>query len=112
MLDVVERWGIERLAAWWDIGAGGNTVNRSHLFEKSISPQYCARCGNGPGHSLHLGDLFEETDEDRAKALASSQREEMETRLRSFKGDISSKAGDMERFSPLFYGQGDNPTLF
>ena len=87
-------------------------MNRPHPFEKSISPQYCARCGNGPGHSLHLGDLFELTAEDRAKAEALAMREEMETRLRSTRGDISARAGDMERFSPLFYGSGSNPTLF
>ena len=87
-------------------------MNRPHPFERSISPERCCRCNEGPGHRLHLGDLFEGTDEDRAKAEALAMREEMETRLRSFKGDISSKAGDMERFSPLFYGQGNNPTLF
>jgi hypothetical protein len=25
VLDVVERWGIERLAAWWDIETGGKS---------------------------------------------------------------------------------------
>ena len=73
--------------------------------------QVCGETPNAPEHSLTFAGM-ETTDADRAKALASSQREEMETRLRSFKGDISSKAGDMERFSPLFYGQGNNPTLF
>ena len=87
-------------------------MNRPHPFEQSIGPSYCAHCGNGPGHSLHLGDLFEGTDEEREKAEALAMREEMETRLRSIKGDISAKAGEIERNSPLFYGTGSNPTLF
>jgi hypothetical protein len=36
----------------------------------------------------------------------------METRLRSIKGDISGKAGEMERKAPLFFGTGANPLLF
>ena len=87
-------------------------MTQSHPFEQSISPSYCAKCGQGPGATIHLGDLFEGTDEDRAKAEALAMREEMETRLRSSRGDISSKAGEMERNSPLFFGTGNNPGLF
>jgi hypothetical protein len=87
-------------------------VTQSHPFEQSISPSYCAKCGQGPGATIHLGDLFEGTDEEREKAQAQAQREEMETRLRSIKGDISADAGEMERRSPLFYGTGANPVLF
>jgi len=76
--------------------------------------EHCAVCNLLSDHPLHIMTLpgCETTDEDRAKALASSQREEMETRLRSSRGDISARAGDLERNSPLFYGQGNNPTLF
>ena len=87
-------------------------MQQPHPFEVSISPSYCAKCGQGPGATIHLGSLFEGTDSDREKALAEVQREEMEARLRSVRGDISSKAGDMERDSPLFYGTGINATLF
>ena len=87
-------------------------MQQSHAFEMSISPQYCAKCGKGSGATIHLGDLFEGTDEEREKAQAQAQREEMETRLRSIKGDISADAGEMERRSPLFYGTGANPVLF
>lgn len=87
-------------------------MNTSHPFERSISPEHCAVCGNGPGHSLHLGDLFEGTDEERQNRRAEVQREEIEARLRSVRGDISALAGQMEREAPLFFGTGSNPTLF
>ncbi len=64
-----------------------------------------------PEDSLTFAGL-ETCDEDRAKAAALSMREEMETRLRSTRGDISSKAGRMERESPLFFGTGDSPLLW
>ena len=64
-----------------------------------------------PEDSLTFAGL-ETCDEDRAKAAALSMREEMETRLRSTRGDISAKAGRMERESPLFFGTGDNPLLW
>jgi hypothetical protein len=64
-----------------------------------------------PEDSLTFAGL-ETCDEDRAKAAALSMREEMETRLRSTRGDISAKAGRMEREAPLFYGTGANPLLF
>jgi hypothetical protein len=56
--------------------------------------------------------LFEGTEEERENRRAEVQREEMETRLRSVRGDISGKVGEMERNSPLFYGSGSNPVLF
>jgi hypothetical protein len=64
-----------------------------------------------PEDSLTFAGL-ETCDEDRAKAAALSMREEMETRLRSTRGDISAKAGRMERESPLFFGTGANPLLW
>jgi hypothetical protein len=64
-----------------------------------------------PEDSLTFAGL-ETCDEDRAKAAALSMREEMETRLRSTRGDISAKAGRMERESPLFFGTGDSPLLW
>ena len=64
-----------------------------------------------PEDSLTFAGL-ETCDEDRAKAAALSMREEMETRLRSTRGDISGKSGRMERESPLFFGTGDSPLLW
>ena len=73
--------------------------------------QVCGETPNAPLHSLTLAGL-ETADADREKAAAQTMREEMETRLRSTRGDISARAGRLERESPLFWGTGDNPTLF
>jgi len=55
---------------------------------------------------------LETADADREKAAALSLAEDLTARLRSTRGDISARAGRLERESPLFWGTGDNPTLF
>ena len=84
-----------------------------HILTKGKGNR-CGYCDKPEGDPIHMYNFagMETADEDRAKALASSQREEMETRLRSTRGYISARAGDLERNSPLFYGSGSNPTLF
>ena len=64
-----------------------------------------------PEDSLAFSGL-ETVDQDRADALAAAQAEELTAELRRPLNDISAKAGRMERESPLFYGTGDNPTLW
>lgn len=64
-----------------------------------------------PQDSLNLLGM-EASDSEREEARATAEREAMEARMREPLGSISSKAGRMERDSPLFYGSGDNPTLF
>ena len=49
---------------------------------------------------------------ERVAALAQAEGEKLTEMLRSPKADVSRKAGAIERNSPLFYGKGDNPTLF
>lgn len=80
---------------------------------------YCRKIGEHTGRyhcPIHLESMpfagMETADEDRAAALGISQAEELTARMRTPKADISGKAGRMERDSPLFYGQGDNPLLF
>lgn len=41
-----------------------------------------------------------------------AQAAELTAELRRPLGDVSAKAGEMERKAPLFYGKGDNPLLF
>jgi hypothetical protein len=53
-------------------------------------------------------ELFEE----RMEAERTQTRKELEAEMRKPLRDISNAAGEMERKSPLFYGHGDNPTLF
>ena len=46
-----------------------------------------------------------------SKAAAAKQAEELTAKLREPLGNIDSRAGDIERNSPLFFGQ-VHPTLF
>jgi hypothetical protein len=55
---------------------------------------------------------MEEAEREREEARGITQRTELEERMRQVKADISEKAGEMERNSPLFRGTGSNPTLF
>jgi hypothetical protein len=64
-----------------------------------------------PEDSYHLAGM-ETSDRDRHEARAEAEREAMEAKMREPLGSISGKAGRMERDSPLFFGTGDNPTLF
>ena len=64
-----------------------------------------------PEDSLSFAGM-ENADAERQKAAALSLAEELTARLRSRQGDISERAGEMERRSPLFIGTGDNPCLW
>jgi hypothetical protein len=55
---------------------------------------------------------MESADRDRAQAEAIQTSEDLTAEMRRPKADISAKAGEMERSAPLFFGTGDNPTLF
>jgi hypothetical protein len=55
---------------------------------------------------------MESADQDRAQARAEAEGAELSAEIRQPKGDISEAAGRMERSSPLFFGTGDNPSLF
>ena len=50
--------------------------------------------------------------EAQAKAAGEYQAEELTAKLREPLGDINTATGEMERKSPLFFGTGDNPSLF
>ena len=64
-----------------------------------------------PADSLTFAGL-ESCDQDRTAALGIAQAEELTAELRRPLGDVSGKAGRMEREAPLFFGSGENPTLF
>lgn len=55
-----------------------------------------------------MGDVAK----DRAEARAVSEGQEFTAKLLEPGRSISAKAGKMERESPLFYGSGENPTLW
>jgi hypothetical protein len=55
---------------------------------------------------------MESADSDRAQAEAIQAGHDLTAELLRPKADISARAGLMERNAPLFFGTGDNPTLF
>ena len=55
---------------------------------------------------------MESADRDRAQAQAIQTGEDLTAELRRPKADISAAAGNIERNAPLFFGTGDNPSLF
>ena len=57
-------------------------------------------------------EMFAGCDAERAIENALAQAEELSAELRRPLGDVSEKVGDLERNSPLFFGTGDNPSLF
>ena len=59
-----------------------------------------------------IAELFVGTDAEREQARIEAEAEQLSAELRRPLADISTKAGKMERESPLFYGTGENPLLF
>jgi hypothetical protein len=76
--------------------------------------EHCAVCNLLSDHPLHIMTLagMETADSDRETARQVQQAEDLTAELRRPLGDVSAKAGKMEREAPLFFGRGDNPTLF
>ena len=64
-----------------------------------------------PKDSLPLAGC-ETVDQDRAEAAGIAQAEALTAAMLTPRASISTKAGKMERHAPLFFGTGDNPTLF
>jgi len=70
------------------------------------NPDTCVDC-----RGLSFAGM-ETADEDRAAASGIATAEELSALMRTPKADISGRSGRMEREAPLFFGTGDNPTLF
>ena len=87
-----------------------------HAFKVGYTPRLCAVCGRGPGDPVHLLDLFGAEAEKQASMyeheIALAQAEELSAEFKRPLGDVSRKAGEIERNSPLSFGTGDNPGLF
>lgn len=64
-----------------------------------------------PEDSLTLPGM-ETADADREAARRVAEAAALTAAMRTPRGNISAKAGRMEKESPLFYGTGDNPVLF
>jgi hypothetical protein len=55
---------------------------------------------------------MEGCDDEREAARLESERDILTARLQEPGRDISARAGEIERHSPLFHGTGANPSLF
>jgi hypothetical protein len=78
-------------------------------------PKNCIQCEAGPvwlSEQVSVPELFAGATEARAVAMAQSEGEKLAAKMREPVADISKEAGRIERESPLFFGTGDNPTLF
>lgn len=79
-------------------------------------PKRCASCGSGDVWleaecEVSLPGL-EKAAAEREEARARAEADRLGARMRQPRGDVSARAGRMERDSPLFFGTGENPTLF
>ena len=85
----------------------------NHAF-KSLQPgsNRCKECGGWVDHPHQSRELWSDVDRDRDEAKAAHEALEMAKQMRRPLKDVSEAAGIMERRSPLFYGKGNNPTLF
>lgn len=73
----------------------------------------CIKCKAGVAWLRPLNaKLFGDDGAARGAALAESEGESLTAAMRTPQGDVSAKAGRIERDSPLFFGKGEAPTLF
>jgi hypothetical protein len=89
-----------------------------HQTNGKVSGAEMTRCrihfdARNPENSYALPiEGIDELLTEQAEAAALAQGEELTRILRTPIANISDDAGEMERNSPLFFGKGDNPTLF
>lgn len=83
-----------------------------HTFQTNRRGGPCTVCGGWADASYHNLELFTDADREREAARGLYQAQVMTNELRKPLKDISKAAGILERESPLFFGSGNNPTLF
>jgi hypothetical protein len=87
-------------------------LTQPHVFTPRRKGSQCSLCGGWADAYYHNQELFTDADRDREKARLEYEAGELTKEMRRPLGDVSKKAGLIERESPLFYGSGSNPTLF
>jgi hypothetical protein len=77
-------------------------------------PKNCVKCCAGAVWLKEEVALpgMQDVERERAVAMEQSEGEALTARMREPLRDVSATAGRIERESPLFFGTGDNPTLF
>lgn len=88
-----------------------------HIFQPNKrGSNVCKTCGQLRGtceltQTAELpGMIGSDSAREAARGIAEAER--LTEILHSKKADVSDRAGKMERKSPLFFGTGENPTLF
>jgi hypothetical protein len=87
-------------------------VTEPHAFKPSKKHKQCETCGGWPDAAYHNLELFTDADRERQIARDLTQAEELTAEMRTPLKDINQATGILEKWSPLFYGTGENPTLF
>ncbi len=92
-------------------------MKTTHPFQpKKYDRSHCAVCHMAVWHTNHppIEALpgMETVDTERQAARGIAEAEELSAQFKRPLGNVSAKAGDMERNAPLFFGHGDNPILF
>jgi hypothetical protein len=87
-------------------------MTEPHAFRPGPNRKNCATCGGWADASYHNLELFTDADRQREAARQEQEALNMTAELRRPLKDINHASGIMERESPLFFGTGNNPTLF
>jgi len=72
----------------------------------------CRTCGGWVDASYHSAELWSDVDREREAVRMAEEAEKMARLMRTPKGSVNEAAGLVERKSPLFFGSGQNPSLF
>ena len=74
----------------------------------------CAVCGQPVGAGVHILAFagMEAANREAEEVRQQAEAAELTARMLEPRPSIDGKVGRMERESPLFYGAGDNPTLW
>jgi hypothetical protein len=91
------------------------TFDQPHAFHAASrrKPDVCSTCLRSITHPNHQAAIpCMESAADRAQARAEAEGAELSAEIRRPLRDVSKAAGIMEREAPLFFGTGENPSLF
>lgn len=87
---------------------------QGHPFQRGRHGLTCEVCHQLPGAAVHVLALagMEAAGREGEEARQRAEAAELTTRLIEPRASMDEKVGELERESPLFYGTGDNPTLW
>jgi hypothetical protein len=84
--------------------------HRSQRGRHGLTCEVCHRLRGSAVHVLALAGMVADCEGEEARQRAKAA--ELTARLIELRASIDGKVGELERESPLFYGTGENPTLW